>query len=239
MYINEKLKCFWHGGDYNPDQWLDYPEVLEKDIELMKKSGCNAMSVGIFAWSKLEPKENEYDFEWLDKIIDNLYANGVYTVLATPSGAMPAWMAEKYPEIRRVHEDGIRARYGERHNNCFSSPIYRRKVTEMDTRLAERYSSHPGVVLWHISNEYNVGDCHCELCKQNFRNWLKDKYGTIENLNNKWWNGFWSHRYQHFGQIDPPGGHGENGSNPLRIDWMRFKNYILRDFVQVEIDALK
>ena len=73
MYINEKLKAFWHGGDYNPDQWLDYPDVLKKDIELMKKSGCNAMSVGIFAWSKLEPEENVYDFEWLDKIIDDLY----------------------------------------------------------------------------------------------------------------------------------------------------------------------
>ena len=239
MYINEKLKVFWHGGDYNPDQWLDYPEVLEKDIEFMKKSGCNAMSVGIFAWSKLEPEEGVFDFEWLDKIIDNLYANGVYTVLATPSGAMPAWMAEKYPEIRRVSEDGIRARYGVRHNNCFSSPVYREKVRIMNTKLAERYSNHPGILLWHISNEYNVEDCHCELCKANFRKYLKNKYGTIDNLNNKWWNGFWSHNLQHFGQIDPPGGHGEYSSNPLRIEWHRFKNELLCDFVQNEIDALK
>ena len=239
MHINEKLKVFWHGGDYNPDQWLDYPEVLKKDIELMKKSGCNAMSVGIFAWSKLEPRENEYDFEWLDSIINNLYDNGVYTVLATPSGAMPAWMAEKYPEIRRVSEDGIRARYGERHNNCFSSPIYREKVTKMDTLLAKRYSSHPGVVLWHLSNEYNTGDCYCELCRANFRSWLEKKYGTIENLNDKWWNGFWSHRYQHFGQIDPPGAHGENVSNPLRIEWKRFKSELLMDFIKVEINAVK
>ena len=239
MYINEKLNVLWHGGDYNPDQWLEYPEVLKKDIELMKKSGCNAMSVGIFAWSKLEPREGEFDFEWLDSIINNLYDNGIYTVLATPSGAMPVWMAEKYPETKRMQEDGIRERFGNRHNNCYSSPVYREKVTIINTKLAERYSKHPGVVLWHISNEYNVEDCHCELCRANFRKWLQEKYGTIEELNRRWWNGFWSHRYQNFQQIDPPGGHGEWTSNPLRLEWHRFKNHMLRDYMSVEIAAVR
>jgi beta-galactosidase len=239
MYINEKLNVFWHGGDYNPDQWLDYPEVLAKDIELMKKSGCNAMSVGIFAWSRLEPREGEFDLDWLESIINNLYANGIYTVLATPSGAMPVWMAEKYPETKRMKEDGIRERFGGRHNNCFSSPVYREKVRIINTKLAERFSRHPGVLLWHLSNEYNVGDCHCPLCKQNFRAWLEKRYGTIENLNAKWWNGFWSHRYQSFAQIDPPGAHGENTSNPLLLDWHRFKNDLLFDFVDCEIAAVR
>ena len=239
MYINEKLNVLWHGGDYNPDQWLEYPEVLKKDIELMKKAGCNAMSVGIFAWSKLEPNEGEFDFEWLDSIINNLYDNGIYTVLATPSGAMPVWMAQKYPETKRVHEDGIRDRFGNRHNHCYSSPVYREKVTLINTKLAERFSKHPGVVLWHISNEYNVEDCYCELCKANFRKWLEEKYGTIEDLNRRWWNGFWSHRYQNFEQIDPPGGHGETASNPLKLEWHRFKNHMLRDFMGVEIEAVK
>lgn len=239
MYINEKLNVFWHGGDYNPDQWLDYPEVLEKDIELMKKSGCNVMSVGIFAWSRLEPREGEFDLDWLESIINNLYASGIYTVLATPSGAMPVWMAEKYPETKRMKEDGIRERFGGRHNNCFSSPVYREKVRIINTKLAERFSRHPGVLLWHLSNEYNVDDCHCPLCKQNFRVWLEKRYGTIENLNAKWWNGFWSHRYQNFSQIDPPGAHGENSSNPLLLDWHRFKNDLLFDFVDCEIAVVR
>ena len=191
MYLSEKLKCMWHGGDYNPDQWLDYPEVLEKDIELMKKSGCNVMSVGIFAWSKLEPQEGVFDFEWLDNIINKMYDNGIYTVLATPSGAMPVWLAQKYPEVRRVSEEGIRNRFGNRHNNCYSSPVYREKVKIINKKLAQRYANHPGVLMWHISNEYNVEDCHCPLCCENFKKWLKDKYKTIDNLNNKWWNGFW------------------------------------------------
>lgn len=239
MNINEKLKGMWHGCDYNPDQWLSYPEVLEKDIELMKKSGCNAMSVGIFAWSKLEPEEGVFDFEWLDKIIDNLYKNGIYTILATPSGGMPVWMAEKYPEVKRMREDGIRNRFGNRHNNCYSSPVYREKVRIINTKLAERYSGHPGILMWHISNEYNVGDCHCPLCCDNFRKWLEDKYKTIEKLNEKWWSGFWSHTYQSFSQIDPPGEHGDDSSNPLKLEWHRFKNHMLRDFLECEANALK
>lgn len=239
MNISEKLTCMWHGADYNPDQWLDYPEVFEKDVELMKKSGCNVMSVGIFAWAKLEPEEGVYDFKWLDKIIDRLYENGIYTILATPSGAMPVWMAEKYPEVKRVQEDGIRNRFGNRHNNCYSSPVYREKVRIINTKLAQRYSHHPGVLMWHISNEYNVQDCHCELCCENFRKWLEKKYVTIKNLNDKWWSGFWSHTYQSFSQIEPPGKHGEYSSNPLILDWHRFKNHMLKDFLSNEVDAVK
>lgn len=239
MYLNEKLKGMWHGCDYNPDQWIDYPEVLEKDIELMKKSHCNVMSVGIFAWSRLEPQEGVFDFQWLDNVIDRLYENGVYTILATPSGAMPAWMAEKYPEVKRMSDDGVRNRFGNRHNNCHSSPVYREKVRIINTKLAERYSGHPGVIMWHISNEYNIQDCHCPLCVANFQKWLEYKYKTIENLNKRWWNNFWSHNYQSFSQISPPGDHGENASNPLKLEWWRFKNDLLKSFMENEINAVK
>lgn len=239
MYINEKLKNIWYGCDYNPDQWLEYPEVLEKDIKLMKEAGCNVMSVGIFAWARLEPKEGCFSFEWLDEIIDRLYANGIYTILATPSGAMPSWLAEKYPEVRRVAEDGVRHRFGNRHNNCCSSLVYREKVNIINTKLAERYSKHPGILMWHISNEYNIEDCHCENCRENFRKWLKARYGTIDNLNRKWWNGFWSHTYCDFSQIDPPGDHGEGSSNPLKLEWFRFKNDNLLSFLNGEIEAVR
>ena len=144
-----------HGGDYNPDQWLDYPHILKQDIELMKKADINCVSIGIFSWVKLEPEEGVYDFDWLQKIIDDLYANGIYSVLATPSGAKPLWMSEKYEEIRRVQKNGVRDISGFRHNHCYTSPVYREKVREMDRRLAERFASHPGVILWHLSNGAN------------------------------------------------------------------------------------
>ncbi len=93
-----------HGGDYNPDQWLNYPEILEQDMVLMQKANCNEMSVGIFAWAALEPEEGKFNFEWLDKIMDDIYKNGGRVILATPSGSRPAWMAEKYPEVLRTRD---------------------------------------------------------------------------------------------------------------------------------------
>lgn len=166
-----KFPHMLHGGDYNPEQWLDQPEVLEEDIRLFRKAHINCVSLGIFSWAKLEPEEGVYDFGWLDEIIDRLYANGIYTVLATPSGARPQWLAQKYPEVLRVRPDGLRNFYGHRQNHCYTSPLYREKVTQIDTRLAEHYANHPAVILWHISNEFG-GECHCELCQAAFRDAL-------------------------------------------------------------------
>ena len=97
-----------HGGDYNPDQWLDRPEVLEEDLLLMKKANVNCVSLGIFAWCRLEPEEGKYDFDWLEKIIQRLYENGIYTILATPTGAMPQWLTSRYGEVMQVNAYGDR-----------------------------------------------------------------------------------------------------------------------------------
>ncbi|MDT8715164.1 beta-galactosidase [Clostridium sp. 19966] len=236
--INKKLPHFYHGGDYNPDQWLDHPEILEEDIRLMKLSRCNAMSIGIFAWSKLEPEEGVFNFEWMDNVIDKLYANGIYTVLATPSGARPTWLAKKYPEVLRVNENRLKNLFGERHNHCFTSPIYREKVRIINTKLAERYGKHPGVLLWHVSNEYG-GECHCELCQNAFREWLKNRYGTLEKLNHAWWTDFWSHKYSDWSEIESPSPIGENTLHGLKLDWRRFVSDQTIDFMKHEIKPLK
>lgn len=144
--LTPKFPHMLHGGDYNPDQWLDRPDILEADIRLMKEAHINCVSVAIFAWAKLEPEEGRYEFDWLEKVIDNLYENGIYTVLATPSGSKPLWMSEKYPEIRRVSASLHRDQSGGRHNHCYTSPVYREKVRLMNTALAQRFSKHPGVI---------------------------------------------------------------------------------------------
>src|SRR5690625_4493308 len=128
-----------HGADYFPEQWVDYPEILEEDIRLMKKSNSNVMSIGMFAWGKLEPEEGVFDFEWLDNVLDKFAENDIYCFLATPSGARPAWMSEKYPEVLRVAPNRVRNLHGKRHNHCFTSPVYREKVAIINQKLAERY----------------------------------------------------------------------------------------------------
>ena len=117
-----KYGRYLHGGDYNPEQWLDRPDILQKDIEYFKKAHINTVSVGIFSWAVLEPEEGKYNFDWLEEIINNLYKEGIYTILATPSGARPKWMADKYEEVLRMDPDRTRRFFGGRHNHCFTSP---------------------------------------------------------------------------------------------------------------------
>lgn len=233
-----KFPHMLHGGDYNPEQWLDQPEVLEEDIRLFRKAHINCVSLGIFSWAKLEPEEGVYDFGWLDEIIDRLYANGIYTVLATPSGARPQWLAQKYPEVLRVRPDGLRNFYGHRQNHCYTSPLYREKVTQIDTRLAEHYANHPAVILWHISNEFG-GECHCELCQAAFREWVQKKYGTLDKLNHAWWANFWSHTYTDWSQVHSPSPVGETSVHGLDLDWRRFVTHQTVDFMKTEIAAVK
>jgi beta-galactosidase len=225
-----------HGGDYNPDQWRHSPEVWDEDMRLMKAAGCNAMSLGIFSWTSLEPVEGQFDFAWMDTIMDKLAANDAFAVLATPSGSKPAWMSEKYPETCRVNAQGIRDNHGGRHNHCRTSPVYREKCNIINTKLVERYKDHPALMLWHVSNEYNGEACHCALCHDAFRQWLRVKYNdSLDAVNQAWWATFWSHAYTDWGQIRPIDGsiHG------LMLDWQRFNTEQTIDFFRAEIVPLR
>ena len=233
-----KTEKLLHGGDYNPEQWLNRPDILEKDIEMLKEAGCNVVSLGIFSWSTLEPEEGFYQTEWLENIVNNLYENGIYTILATPTGARPKWMADKYPEVLRVDENRRRMLFGFRHNHCYTSPVYREKTAKINGLLSQRLGKHPGVILWHVSNEYG-GECHCPLCQKAFRNWLREKYGTIENLNDKWCTTFWSHTYQSFDQIESPSSIGETQLHALNLDWKRFVTHQTADFLHHEVQAIR
>ena len=227
-----------HGGDYNPEQWLDRPDILAQDIELMKKARVNTVTLGVFSWSALEPQEGVYTLDWLADIIHNLYANGIRTILATPSAARPAWLAHKYPEVRRVRADRVRELYNRRQNYCYTSPLYRDKVRRIDQKLAQRFGSDPAVILWHISNEMG-GDCHCELCQAEFRRWLQERYGSLQALNKAWNARFWSHDYTAWEQIESPAPQGENAVQALTLDWKRFVSDRHIDFLKFERDTVK
>ena len=236
--VSPRFPHMLHGADYNPEQWLDTPEVWDEDVRLMAEAHCNVMTVGIFSWALLEPEEGRYTFGWLDAIMDKLAAKGVYAALATPSSAKPAWMSRKYPEIRRVLPDGRREQHHWRHNNCYSSPVYREKIARMDTQLAERYGKHPALLLWHIGNEYGgptAGECHCDHCYGRFRAWLRERYGSLDAVNRAWWTGFWGNTFTDWDQIEPV----NRALHGLMLDWKRFTTWNMVDFIVHEIRTVK
>lgn len=233
IYPRFSPTAFIHGADYNPEQWAAVPGIWDADIRLLGEARLNSVSLGIFSWAELESHEGVYSFEWMDEIMDRLHANGQQVILATPSGAKPNWMAETYPQIRRVGEDGRRRLQGLRHNHCLTSPVYREKVRQINSLLAKRYGKHPALMAWHISNEYS-GYCYCDLCKAEFRDWLKDKYGTLTALNDAWWSRFWGHTYTDWDQIDRI-----DGIHAARIDWKRFMTRQVTTFIRNEAAPLR
>jgi len=224
-----------HGADYNYEQWMDWPKVHDDDFVYMQRARCNVASVGIFSWSMLEPEEGEFRFEWMDGLMDRLHENGMYAILATPSGSKPAWMSRRYPEVCQVDRAGRRQPHGQRHNHCRTSPIYREKCITINRKLAERYGRHPALLMWHVSNEYNATDCYCEHCLDAFRAWLRDRYRSLEELNHAWWTTFWSHRFTSWEQIEPY----DTSIHGLQLDWRRFISDQTIDFFRAESGVLR
>lgn len=225
------------GAAYYPELW-PLCEV-EKDIERMKAAGVNCVRMGEFAWSRMEPKEGEFDFSWLHEVVDKLYAAGIDSILCTPSVTPPRWLFKKYPETISVDFNDRRAEISSRCHPCKTSPKMREKNRIITEQLAREFGSHPGVIGWQIDNEifpYGEG-CYCPLCKNAFREYLKGKYGTPEKLNEAWGMYRWSLDYNSFDDVDPPRA-GQWQHPSLATEWRRFQCRQIISYVEEQADVL-
>lgn len=201
MIACETITKMVYGGDYNPEQWSE--EVWKEDMRMFKLAGVDIVTLNVFSWARLQRADDVYDFSQLDKIMEMVHENGLYVCLATATGAHPAWMARKYPDILRTEFNGIKRKFGGRHNSCPNSTTYMRFSVRLAKKLAERYKEYDNIVAWHISNEFG-GECYCENCEKAFRHWLKEKYTTLEALNKAWNTSFWGHTFYDWEEIVVP-----------------------------------
>jgi beta-galactosidase len=240
--INDKLPKIWYGGDYNPEQW-DAP-VWAEDERMFKLAGIDVATINVFSWALIQPSEDTYDFSSLDELMDRLYKNGTYVCLATGTGAHPAWMAHRYPEVTRVDVKGRKRKFGGRHNSNPNSPVYRKFAAKLAGKLAERYKDHPALVAWHVSNEFSNYD-YSDLSEAAFRVWLKDRYGSLDVLNKAWNTRFWGHTFYDWEEIVLPSELSEewdgNRTNiqGISLDFRRFMSHSLLECYKIESDAIK
>ncbi len=228
-----------YGGDYNPEQWAE--EVWRDDVRLMRDAGVNLVSLGIFAWARIEPRPGAYDFDWLDRIMDLLDQHGVRDALATATASPPPWLARRHPESLPVSADGTTLWPGARQHYCPSSQAYRTAAAALVRRLAERYGHHPALALWHINNEYgcHVAQCYCDASAEAFRTWLQRRYGTIEGLNEAWATTFWSQRYDAWEEINPPRTAPSFVNPTQQLDYKRFSSDALLELYTMERDVVR
>lgn len=227
------------GADYNPEHWPE--EVRAEDVRLMKEAGVTMVTAGIFSWGLVEPRPGEYDFGWFDRVMDDLADAGIRVSLATMTASPPPWLSERHPEILPRTADGVTRWPGSRQHYCPSSPVYRAHAVRLVEQLAARYGDHPALDLWHIGNEYGCSNpvCYCEVSAEDFRRWLRERYGTVGALNTAWATTFWSQRYDTFAQILPPRTTPTHPNPAQVLDYARFSDDALLQCYLAEKEVLR
>ena len=234
------------GVYYYPEAWSE--SQWERDVTNIKKFGFEYIHLAEFAWAFMEPEEGRFEFGWLDKNVALAKKYGLKVILCTPSATPPAWLARNHPEILMVRADGTRMNHGSREQADWSSRVYRQYVEKIVEKMAEHYGTNPTVWGWQLDNElshYGAGMSYSPAAQQRFRDWLREKYGTVDRLNRDWGNSFWSQMYNNFDQIQMPNPQElVAGANPHAMldlhrwfaseaaDYLRFQASVLRRHVK-------
>ncbi|WP_424830418.1 beta-galactosidase [Ruegeria sp.] len=228
------------GVCYYPEQWDR--SLWREDAQRMVDMGIDWVRIAEFTWGLIEPRRGEFDWGWLDEVIDILGQAGLRIMMSTPTAAPPKWLVDEYPEMLPVDPNGRVRGYGSRRHYCFSSDAYLAEAKRIATEYARRYGQNPYVQAWQIDNEYNDHDTvlsYSAAARDGFRRWLAERYGSIEALNDTWGAAFWSLAYTSFDQIELPNGTVAMPNPTHALDFARYSSDRVRLFNKAQADILR
>lgn len=234
-----RLSAIGFGGDWNPEQWPE--DIWDEDLRLMREAHVNLVTVGVFSWAHLEPTPGNYNFDWLDRVLDKCLDAGIAVDLATATASPPPWLGHRWPQSLPVTQDGVRLAYGARQQYCPSSPDYRDRALALTERIATRYAHHDAVVMWHVGNEYgaHVSACWCDVSAVAFRDWLGKRYDDLDDINRAWSTSFWSQRYSDISEVIPPRRTPYFPNPTTQLDFRRFSSDEMLALFTAERDIIR
>lgn len=230
---------FLYGVAYYPEHW--HESEWERDATLMSEAGVNTVRMGEFAWYLMEPEEGRFDFSLFDRAIATLARHGIKTILGTPTAAPPKWLTSKYPEVLAAYANGHPVDDQSRRHYCYNSPLYRKLSRRIVEAMAGHFRDNPNVIGWQTDNEFNchINECWSEACRRAFREWLKARYETLENLNRRWGTAFWSQSYTSWDQIDLPFPAPAYHNPALMLDYRRFTSDSVISYQREQVDIIR
>jgi beta-galactosidase len=236
---NSRYESFRFGVCYYPEQWPE--SYWESDARRMTECGVNTVRLGEFGWALMEPREGRYDFSLFDRAIETLGRHGIKTIFGTPTAAPPKWLTHEYPEVLHVFETGRAANDQSRRQYCYNSPVYRRFSEKIVETLALHYRDNTNIIGWQIDNEINNEnpECFSESCRAAFRAWLRQKYGTLDELNARWGTVVWSQIYSDWAQIELPFRTPAYHNPGLMLDSKRFISASATDYMNDQAEILR
>ncbi|SHM55244.1 beta-galactosidase [Gracilibacillus kekensis] len=236
--INEK--AIQLGVCYYPEHWPE--ELWEDDFKRMKEMGFKYVRMAEFAWTIFEPVEGTFEFDLFDHAIELAQKYDLKVIMGTPTATPPAWLTEKYPEVLNVSRDGVRYNHGSRRHYNYNSEIYQSLSKRIVKQMVEHYKDNPTVVGWQIDNEINceINEFYSDADHVKFREWAKEKYGTLDRLNEAWGTVFWSQTYTDWKQVYLSRATVNDSYNPHQfLDEKRFISDSAIHFVQIQSDIIR
>lgn len=221
------------GAAYYPEHWPK--ERWPEDIRLMREAGFTVARLAEFAWSSMEPAAGEFSFDWLDRAIESLAAEGIVSVLGTPTAAPPAWLVQQHPQTLAVDKKNRRVQFGNRCHYCVNSPEFHEAARRIVSAMARHFGSNPHIIGWQLDNEYNRV-CYCHTCRHHFQAYLAQKFGTLEALNHHWGTHYWSQTYSAWEQIPIPVGWHNPG---LLLAFQQFVTTSYQKFQRLQLEELR
>lgn len=228
------------GVCYYPEHWP--AEDWAADAGKMADLGITQVRIGEFAWSRIEPSRDQFNWAWLDRAIDSLADAGLKVMLGTPTATPPKWLVDAHPEILSVDAQGHSRKFGSRRHYCFSSPVYQREAVRIVEAVASRYGAHPAVTAWQTDNEYGCHDTvrsYSMAAAAAFRLWLSRRYQTIKMLNEAWGTVFWSQEYASFDMVDLPNLTVTEPNPSHLLDFYRFSSDQVVQFNRLQTDIIR
>lgn len=228
------------GACYYPEHWPE--EMWEKDLRRMLDTGIESVRIAEFAWSRVEPKEGEFTYDFFDRFLDLCEKVGMHVIFCTPTATPPAWLTEKYPEVLNCDIDGNKFYHGARRHYNYSSEKYIEKCEIITREFASHYGKRKCIIGWQLDNELNceVSDFYSESDTAAFRVWLLNKYHSIDSLNDAWGTAFWNQTYTAWEEVFVPRRTCNGVQNPHQVlDYYRFISDAARRFAKRQAKIIR
>lgn len=228
--LNKTLYGACYYNEYHPF------DRLEADFRDMRDAHLTVLRVGESVWSTWEPKEGQFNLDWLKPVLDNAERDSISVIIGMPTYAIPNWMRIKHPEVMADRKTGVSIPYGHRQNMDYSNPNFRFYAERIIRAIVENYKDHPAVIGWQVDNEPGTEILHNSGVFEGFKSELKKKYKTVENLNSKWGLVYWSHSISDWDELWVPDG---NTNNAYDLEWRRYQAKVTEEYINWQTQILK